>query len=40
VFHLLVLLAEAGQRFDDVLDKLAQREGMSGLDEKASRREP
>jgi phosphoribosyl-ATP pyrophosphohydrolase len=40
VFHLLVLLAEAGQSFDDVLDKLAQREGMSGLDEKASRREP
>jgi phosphoribosyl-ATP pyrophosphohydrolase len=40
VFHLLVLLAEAGQSFDDVLDKLAQREGMSGLDEKALRREP
>ena len=40
VFHLLVLLAEAGQSFDDVLDKLAQREGLSGLDEKASRREP
>ena len=38
VFHLLVLLAEAGQSFDDVLDKLAQREGLSGLDEKASRR--
>lgn len=40
VFHLLVLLAEAGQSFDDVLDKLAQREGLSGLDEKASRRKP
>ena len=39
VFHLLVLLAEAGHNFDDVLDKLAQREGLSGLDEKASRHE-
>ncbi|UIJ46814.1 phosphoribosyl-ATP diphosphatase [Sphingomonas cannabina] len=36
-FHLLVLLAHAGVSFDDVRAELARREGVSGLDEKASR---
>jgi phosphoribosyl-ATP pyrophosphohydrolase len=37
VFHLLVLLADAGLSLDDVRAELARREGMSGLEEKASR---
>jgi phosphoribosyl-ATP pyrophosphohydrolase len=37
VFHLLVLLADAGLRLDDVRAELARREGLSGLEEKASR---
>ena len=37
VFHLLVLLADAGLSLDDVRAELARREGVSGLDEKASR---
>jgi phosphoribosyl-ATP pyrophosphohydrolase len=37
VFHLLVLLADAGLGLDDVRAELARREGMSGLEEKASR---
>ena len=37
VFHLLVLLADAGVTLDDVRAELARREGVSGLDEKASR---
>jgi phosphoribosyl-ATP pyrophosphohydrolase len=37
VFHLLVLLADAGLTLDDVRAELARREGMSGLEEKASR---
>lgn len=37
VFHLLVLLADMGLDWDDVLAELARREGVSGLDEKASR---
>ena len=37
VFHLIVLLAECGVRLDDVRAELARREGVSGLDEKASR---
>jgi phosphoribosyl-ATP pyrophosphohydrolase len=37
VFHLLVLLADAGLSLDDVRAELARREGMSGLDEKAGR---
>ena len=36
VFHLLVLLADAGLGLDDVRAELARREGMSGLEEKAS----
>jgi phosphoribosyl-ATP pyrophosphohydrolase len=38
-FHTLVMLAQAGLTPDDVLKELARREGLSGLDEKASRKE-
>jgi phosphoribosyl-ATP pyrophosphohydrolase len=38
VFHLLVLLSDAGVGFDDVLAELERREGVSGIDEKAARR--
>lgn len=37
LFHLLVLLADAGLTLDDVCAELARREGVSGLDEKAAR---
>jgi phosphoribosyl-ATP pyrophosphohydrolase len=37
IFHLLVLLADAGVPFADVLAELDRREGVSGHDEKASR---
>ncbi|WP_294315733.1 phosphoribosyl-ATP diphosphatase [uncultured Sphingomonas sp.] len=37
VFHLLVLLADAGLSLDDVRTELARREGVSGHVEKASR---
>jgi phosphoribosyl-ATP pyrophosphohydrolase len=37
VFHLLVLLADAGASLDDVRSELARREGVSGHEEKASR---
>ncbi|MCK0098354.1 phosphoribosyl-ATP diphosphatase [Qipengyuania sp. S6317L1] len=39
IFHLLVLLQAQGVSFDDVLAELDKREGLSGLDEKASRSE-
>jgi phosphoribosyl-ATP pyrophosphohydrolase len=39
-FHCLVLLARYGMGPQDVLAELNQREGMSGLDEKAARRTP
>ena len=38
-FHCMVMLAQAGLRPQDVLDELARREGLSGLEEKASRKE-
>lgn len=38
-FHTLVLLAHAGLKPEDVLNELARREGLSGLEEKASRGE-
>lgn len=38
-FHSLVLLASQGLHPDDVLKELARREGLSGLEEKASRKE-
>jgi phosphoribosyl-ATP pyrophosphohydrolase len=33
----MVMLAQAGLKPQDVLDELARREGLSGLDEKAAR---
>lgn len=36
-FHSLVLLAQQGIRPEAVLAELARREGLSGLEEKASR---
>ena len=38
-FHCLVMLAKAGLKPQDVLDELARREGLSGLVEKAQRKE-
>ncbi len=37
LYHLCVLWADQGIRPDDVWAELARREGMSGLEEKASR---
>ena len=37
-FHCLVLLAWHGLAHDDVLAELRRREGVSGIEEKASRR--
>ncbi len=37
-FHCLVMLAKAGLKPQDVLDELVRREGLSGLDEKAARK--
>jgi phosphoribosyl-ATP pyrophosphohydrolase len=36
-FHCMILLAHEGLKPDDVLQELARRFGVSGLDEKASR---
>jgi phosphoribosyl-ATP pyrophosphohydrolase len=36
-FHSMVMLAQFGLTPQQVLDELARREGISGLDEKASR---
>jgi phosphoribosyl-ATP pyrophosphohydrolase len=38
LFHLLVLWEAEGVSLDDVLDELAWREGVSGIDEKANRK--
>lgn len=37
LYHLIVLLADAGLSLDDVRAELARREGVSGHDEKAAR---
>ncbi|MEO9617243.1 MAG: phosphoribosyl-ATP diphosphatase [Parasphingorhabdus sp.] len=37
LFHLMVLLADMDMSLDDVIAELARREGLSGLQEKASR---
>ena len=37
LYHLLVLLTDAGLSLDDVRTELARREGLSGLEEKAAR---
>lgn len=39
-FHTMVLLAHHGLRAEDVLNELARRQGLSGLAEKAARKEP
>ena len=36
-FHTMVMLAQAGLSAEDVLKELARREGLSGIEEKASR---
>lgn len=38
-FHTLVMLAHAGLHPNDILNELARREGLSGLEEKAARKE-
>ncbi len=38
-FHCLVMLASQGLRPEQVLDELARREGLSGLAEKAARKD-
>ena len=38
-FHSMVLLAQFGLTPQQVLDELARREGVSGIDEKAARKE-
>jgi phosphoribosyl-ATP pyrophosphohydrolase len=38
MFHLAVLLADAGLSFDDIRTELSRREGVSGLTEKAGRK--
>ena len=37
LFHLLILLDARGLSLDDVVAELARREGLSGIEEKASR---
>lgn len=37
-FHSMIMLAQFGLTPQDVLDELARREGMSGLEEKANRK--
>jgi phosphoribosyl-ATP pyrophosphohydrolase len=39
IFHLLILLADGGVRLADVTVELDRREGVSGLTEKAARKE-
>jgi phosphoribosyl-ATP pyrophosphohydrolase len=38
IFHWLMLLVDGGVSLDEVMAELKRREGMSGLDEKASRK--
>jgi len=38
-FHCLVLLSHHGLKPDDVLNELQRREGVSGIDEKAARKQ-
>ncbi len=39
LFHLMILLAEAGLSVNDVFAELERREGLSGLEEKAARKD-
>lgn len=38
-FHSLIMLAQFDLKPQDVLDELARREGMSGIEEKAARKD-
>jgi phosphoribosyl-ATP pyrophosphohydrolase len=38
-FHCMILLSQQGLHPNDVLNELARREGVSGLEEKAGRKE-
>jgi len=38
-FHTLVMLAKADLKPQDILDELARREGLSGIDEKNARQQ-
>ena len=38
LFHLMVLLADAGLSLDDIRAEMRRREGVSGIDEKAARK--
>lgn len=38
LFHMMVLWADIGVRLEEVLEALARREGVSGIDEKESRK--
>jgi phosphoribosyl-ATP pyrophosphohydrolase len=38
MFHLALLLVDAGQSFDDIRAELARREGTSGITEKQNRK--
>ena len=38
-FHTMVMLSNQGISYEDVLNELARRFGMSGLEEKANRKE-
>ncbi len=37
-FHSLIMLAQYGLKPQQVLDELARREGLSGIEEKANRK--
>lgn len=39
LFHLLILLADGGVGIDDVLAELDRRDGISGIAEKATRKD-
>lgn len=39
LFHLMILLSEGGLSVSDVLAELHRREGLSGLEEKAARKD-
>ncbi len=39
LFHMLILLAEGSVKFADVLAELERREGVSGITEKANRKD-
>lgn len=38
-FHSMIMLAQFGLTSQDVLDELARREGISGIEEKAARKD-